>query len=370
MNETTRPAWRKSRRQSKSQAQEKRPSPHAPLGELLQRVEDVPGGPAQPVQLRHHEHVAGLGVKEEPAALGPVPKVRAPAGSAQRLVEDGRLGQLHGRAMLADHFRLDFGRCLLLPRAGAGNAVDGHAFRHLLMGGGGLLFSEGESTIAVAPFDLAFRGTPRRKRSRGVLRSGKGSTVMSHRHAMVLVVLASVLTLAASVAAGRRVQHAHRADEPAVRHRGRSGQCAGPRTARHAATARSAYVYQMGKYDVTVGQYVQFLNAVAKTDTYGLVQQRHGHGRLSDRRHQPERQFGQLQLLGLVQRAAGAPTRQLPSLYLRMAAANNCPIFDVTWGDAARFCNWLQNGQPTGGEGPGTTETGAYTLNGDYQSTC
>ena len=30
------------------------------------------------------------------------------------------------------------------------------------------------------------------------------------------------------------------------------------------------YTYQMGKYDVTVGQYCQFLNAVAKTDTYGL----------------------------------------------------------------------------------------------------
>ena len=45
--------------------------------------------------------------------------------------------------------------------------------------------------------------------------------------------------------------------------------------------------------------------------------------------------------------------------------AANCPIFDITWGDAARFCNWLQNGQPTGPEGPGTTETGAYTLNGD-----
>ena len=26
----------------------------------------------------------------------------------------------------------------------------------------------------------------------------------------------------------------------------------------------------MGKYDVTVGQYCQFLNAVAATDTYGL----------------------------------------------------------------------------------------------------
>ena len=30
------------------------------------------------------------------------------------------------------------------------------------------------------------------------------------------------------------------------------------------------YTYQIGKYDVTVGQYCQFLNAVAQTDTYGL----------------------------------------------------------------------------------------------------
>jgi len=31
-----------------------------------------------------------------------------------------------------------------------------------------------------------------------------------------------------------------------------------------------SYVYQMDKYDVTTGQYTQFLNAVAATDTYGL----------------------------------------------------------------------------------------------------
>ncbi len=51
----------------------------------------------------------------------------------------------------------------------------------------------------------------------------------------------------------------------------------------------------------------------------------------------------------------------------------NCPIFDVSWGSAARFCNWLQNGQPTfpagtPGEVAGSTETGAYTLNGDTTS--
>jgi len=31
-----------------------------------------------------------------------------------------------------------------------------------------------------------------------------------------------------------------------------------------------AYNYSIGKYDVTIGQYTAFLNAVAATDTYGL----------------------------------------------------------------------------------------------------
>ena len=35
---------------------------------------------------------------------------------------------------------------------------------------------------------------------------------------------------------------------------------------------------------------------------------------------------------------------------------------DVTFWDACRFANWLNNGQPSGAQGAGTTETGAYTL--------
>ena len=96
------------------------------------------------------------------------------------------------------------------------------------------------------------------------------------------------------------------------------------------------YAYQMGEYDVTVGQYVQFLNAVAKTDTYGLYS------------------TGGMYSLGM---DADFPTIKIArsgssggysySVAGGYSQAVNCPIFDVTWGDAARFCNWLQNGQPT-----------------------
>ena len=38
-----------------------------------------------------------------------------------------------------------------------------------------------------------------------------------------------------------------------------------------------AYTYQMGKYDVTVGQYCQFLNAVAEDGHLRALQQYDGH---------------------------------------------------------------------------------------------
>jgi len=42
----------------------------------------------------------------------------------------------------------------------------------------------------------------------------------------------------------------------------------------------------------------------------------------------------------------------------------NRPVNYVSWGDAARFANWLNNGQPTGAQDLTTTEDGAYSLNG------
>jgi formylglycine-generating enzyme required for sulfatase activity len=104
----------------------------------------------------------------------------------------------------------------------------------------------------------------------------------------------------------------------------------------------------MGKYDVTVGQYCQFLNAVAKTDPYFLYT---GY---------------QSSTIGITR--SGSSGNYSYSVGVRSGTmysqAANCPMFYVTWGAATRFCNWLQNGQPTGAEGSGTTETGSYTLNG------
>ena len=103
------------------------------------------------------------------------------------------------------------------------------------------------------------------------------------------------------------------------------------------------YTFEMGKYDVTVGQYCQFLNAVAKVDTYGLYNIDMASG----------------------WNACGIAQSSGVSGYTYSFTRNpNFPVTYVTWGDAARFCNWLQNGQPTVAEGTGTTETGAYTLKG------
>ena len=103
----------------------------------------------------------------------------------------------------------------------------------------------------------------------------------------------------------------------------------------------------MGKFDVTVGQYCQFLNAVAATDTYGLYDS----GMATDYPTIAITQSG----------TSGNYSYAVTGVYTQGV---NCPVFDVSWGNAERFCNWLQNGQPTGAEGPGTTEDASYALNG------
>jgi len=105
-----------------------------------------------------------------------------------------------------------------------------------------------------------------------------------------------------------------------------------------------AYEYNIGKYEVTAGQYCEFLNAVAATDTYGLYNSNMWSSRY-----------------GCKIRRSGSP-----GSYTYSVASNwaNRPVNFISWGDAARFCNWLHNGQPTGAQDLTTTEDGSYYLNG------
>jgi formylglycine-generating enzyme len=96
------------------------------------------------------------------------------------------------------------------------------------------------------------------------------------------------------------------------------------------------YVYQIGKFEVTAGQYMTFLNAKAAfSDIYGLYTK-----------------------YSYINRS-GVGTESNPYIYSVADEYYNRPMFRVSFWDAARFANWLCNGQ-----GNGDTETGAYTLNG------
>jgi formylglycine-generating enzyme required for sulfatase activity len=105
-----------------------------------------------------------------------------------------------------------------------------------------------------------------------------------------------------------------------------------------------SYTYHIGQYEVTAGQYCEFLNAAAASDTYGLY----------DAEMMNTSWGCRIKQNGV----PGSFTYSVPSDWA------NRPVNIVDWGDAARFCNWLTNGQPRGSQGLSTTEDGSYYLNG------
>lgn len=104
-------------------------------------------------------------------------------------------------------------------------------------------------------------------------------------------------------------------------------------------------VFRIGKYPITVEQFCLFLNSVAGTsDPYGLYNS-----------------WMQDDIIN------GSIVRTPFSGHFYYSAKperKNFPINYVSWFDAARFCNWVQNGCHEGNEDDSTTETGAYTLQG------
>lgn len=100
-----------------------------------------------------------------------------------------------------------------------------------------------------------------------------------------------------------------------------------------------SYSYKICKYLLTNDEYCIFLNAKqAVSDTYQLY---------SDQMN--------------IERVGGINRTGSPGSYTFTVKSNmgNKPAYFLSWFSLARYCNWLHNGK-----GSGSTETGAYTLNG------
>jgi formylglycine-generating enzyme len=103
------------------------------------------------------------------------------------------------------------------------------------------------------------------------------------------------------------------------------------------------YEYSIGKYEVTLAQYTVFLSAVAATDSFSL----YNVSMATD-----------LNGAGITQSGSSG------SFTYSVIGDGARPVTYVSWFDAARFCNWLHNGRPSGAQTAATTENGAYPLNG------
>jgi sulfatase modifying factor 1 len=94
------------------------------------------------------------------------------------------------------------------------------------------------------------------------------------------------------------------------------------------------YAYQIGKYEVTNAQYGAFLNAKGQSNTNNIYN-------------------ASMSGYGITQSGDSGSYS-----YTVTSALANRPVVYVSWYDAARFANWMMNGQ-----GSSDMESGAYTLN-------
>ena len=102
------------------------------------------------------------------------------------------------------------------------------------------------------------------------------------------------------------------------------------------------YEYYIGKYNVTIGQYCDFLNAIAKTDTYSLYK--------SD-------MALDLNIAGI--NRSGVSGSYVYSVINNLGVSSNRPITYITTIDVIRYANWLTNGQTIDAS---STEIGSYNI--------
>lgn len=104
-----------------------------------------------------------------------------------------------------------------------------------------------------------------------------------------------------------------------------------------------AHKFNIGRTEVNLSQYTTFLNSVAATDPYGL--------------YNP--------FMATDANSRGISRSGIDgSFSYSVIGSGNRPVTYVSWFDAARFANWMSNGQPIGLPGNSTTEDGAYSLFG------
>jgi formylglycine-generating enzyme required for sulfatase activity len=126
-----------------------------------------------------------------------------------------------------------------------------------------------------------------------------------------------------------------------------------------------SYDYAIGKYEITVSQYLTFLNAVASVTTAKPWLEDLW---VCDMRSRPSKyECGTKEYVtpGLINRT-GSGTSADPYVYTEVpdttlgASSGQRAILNISWFSAARFANWVHNGATN----TASTETGAYTLNG------
>ncbi|MBN2295373.1 MAG: SUMF1/EgtB/PvdO family nonheme iron enzyme [Pirellulales bacterium] len=119
------------------------------------------------------------------------------------------------------------------------------------------------------------------------------------------------------------------------------------------------YSYNIGKYEVTAGQYCEFLNTVAASDPYGLYSLSMTKQDYTSMLVTGDGYVGcQITRHG----TSGNYTYDFSGRHIGSEADwANRPVNCVDWADAARFVNWLHNGQ-----GNGDTEDGVYDLSATH----